>query len=105
MCMTNKNEIVKAVSERLRNYFGLQLLENEADRLLEKMNQRLTLAIENYLAHDIETLLNLLYRIDVAEKDVKHAMLEENPAEKLADLIIARELQKAETRIQYRNKQ
>ncbi|MEK6478893.1 hypothetical protein WJR50_15210 [Catalinimonas sp. 4WD22] len=102
--MTNKEEIVKAASDRLENYFDLKIRENGADILLEKVRQKLTLTIEHYLAHDIETLLNLLYRIDVTEKDVKQAMLEENPAEKLTDLIITRELQKAETRIQYRYK-
>lgn len=102
--MISKYEIEKAASARLQSYFDLKLIKNEKDILLERVKQRLTLVIEHYLAHDIETLLNLLYRIDVAEKDVKQALLEEDPAEKLADLIINRELQKAETRIQYQNK-
>ncbi len=54
----------------------------------------------------MELLLQVLYRIDVFEKDTKAAFAQNNPqliAPILANLIIDRELIKAETRLKYRN--
>ncbi|WP_277479358.1 hypothetical protein [Catalinimonas alkaloidigena] len=101
--MNDKNEIEKGASERLIRYFDLVEIRSETNSPFEYIQEKLTKAIEYFLAHDIEKLLNILYRIDVAEKEVREAMLDKKPAERLSKLVILRELQKAETRIKYRN--
>jgi hypothetical protein len=53
----------------------------------------------------MELLLQVLYRVDVFEKDTKAAFAQNEPkliAPELAKLIIDRELRKAETRIKYK---
>lgn len=101
--MNDKNEIEKGASERLIRYFDLVEIRSETNSPFEYIQEKLTKAIEYFMAHDIEKLLNILYRIDVAEKEVREAMLDKKPAECLSKLVILRELQKAETRIKYRN--
>lgn len=59
------------------------------------------------LSNDIQKLINLLYRLDVAEAKVKNAfklMSEEDIAECIAGHILDREIQKAEFRVKYSNK-
>jgi hypothetical protein len=53
----------------------------------------------------MEKLLNILYRIDVNEPKVKAAFAQNNPkliAPTIAQLILDRELQKAESRRKYK---
>lgn len=59
------------------------------------------------LRKDLSRLLHILYRIDVDEQQVKKAMRapsEEEVATRIAQLIIKRELQKAQTRFIYSRK-
>jgi hypothetical protein len=59
--------------------------------------------IERMIEQDFGKLVNLLYKIDVSEIKAKEAFAAtENPAARLADLIIERELKKVETRKKYR---
>ena len=62
----------------------------------------LTRVIQHLLDTDFERLMHGLYRIDVDENRVKMAMATDNIAENIARLIIARELQKVETRRKYK---
>jgi len=58
------------------------------------------------LTHDMERLMNILYRVDVSEALAARAFRDNAPehiAPALADLIIERQLAKAETRARYRN--
>jgi hypothetical protein len=58
------------------------------------------------LDHNPGMLLHILYRVDVAEEQVKAAFRQASPAElpgQLADLLIARQLQKLEIRRRYRS--
>ena len=59
------------------------------------------------LEKDFEKLLNAMYRIDVDEEKVKFALSgdgEKSPAELITELVIQREMQKAETRLKYSSK-
>jgi hypothetical protein len=62
-------------------------------------------AIIYLLIHDLEKLWNILYRIDVNETKVK-ALFDKNKPEEIApemaELIYERLVQKAKTRIEYR---
>lgn len=64
----------------------------------------LTLVMEDLLQRDFQQLVNALYRIDVDETRAREAFATEgNVAEKLADLVIERELKKVLTRQKYRD--
>lgn len=68
--------------------------------LLNLIKERVKLLISS----DLQKLINLLYRLDVAESEVKNAfklMSEEDIADRISQLILEREIQKAEFRIRY----
>jgi hypothetical protein len=96
------NSLDKNSIEILARNFDLETM-NDFKLFREALIQRL-----NYLVnHDFEKLLWILYRIDVREQLVKDVLADKenlNPAETLADLIIERQLQKAETRLKYKDK-
>ena len=59
--------------------------------------------VEDLLARDFNALLNVLYRIDVSEEQLKKvlALGNEDPASVITDMILKRELKKVETRRKY----
>ena len=69
--------------------------------------QKLIALINELINKDFDTLVQLLYRIDVSEKKIR-AVLDKNTetdsAGILADLIIERQLQKTETRKYFSNR-
>jgi len=69
-----------------------------------KMREELISLINELINEDFQSLIQLLYRIDVNEKKIR-LYLEENSdkdaASVLADLIIERQLQKIESRKKY----
>lgn len=67
----------------------------------DKLKEWLAYEIRILLDRDLQKLLNMLYRIDVNEQKAKEAFTDLNPAMKLAELIIEREIQKVETRKKY----
>lgn len=72
---------------------------------IEELEEYLTAEIVYMLQYELEKLLSLLYRIDVKEQKVKAAFAQ-NDSKKIAPLlakeIIIRELQKIETRKQFK---
>jgi hypothetical protein len=71
----------------------------------EVLKEQLTATVVYMLLHEMEKLMGILYRIDVNERKVKNAFAQNNPkliAPILADLIIERELQKAQHRANYK---
>lgn len=71
-----------------------------------EVKEKLTRIISYLLDKDFNRLLNIFYRIDLDEKKVAATLSLESPdklPEKLAELVMERELKKAETRIRYRN--
>ena len=77
----------------------------QAPLTLDDVRRFLVPRITRLLDRNPSLLLSLLYRIDVAERDVKRALAQTQPGAlpgALADLIIARQLQKVRTRRAYR---
>jgi aminoglycoside/choline kinase family phosphotransferase len=68
---------------------------------MSQLKAYLTEQLVYMLHHEMEKLMGLLYRIDVHERDVKNAFAQNNPkliAPLLAEAIIQRELEKAQSR-------
>jgi hypothetical protein len=83
--------------------FNLEIPSSEVSGA-EDFQRILTKLIRHLLDNDFERLLNGLYRIDVSEEKVKLAMATtDDVAEKIALLIIEREMQKVTTREKYRS--
>ena len=82
--------------------------ENELDTQVEALKERLTGRLIDYLSHDMEFVINTLYRLDIRERDFHAAMQGRSLREiaaSLAEIIIRRELEKAAWREKYRNRQ
>lgn len=89
----------KTSTEILARNFDLET-SNDFKLFREELVRRLSYLIKN----DFEKLLWILYRIDVDEKQVATILSDKenhNHSENLADLIIQRQIQKAQTRIKY----
>lgn len=87
--------------------FGAHFHDNELRgiKTREALHAYITGELIHLMLNDMEGLLQLLYRVDVSEQKVKAAFARNDPgliAPVLADLLIDRELQKAETRRMYR---
>jgi hypothetical protein len=99
--MDSLNEQIVPMIEK---HLGIEL-QNPETITPEKLEQMLTEQIVFMLRYEMEKLLQALYRIDVNEQKVK-AVFAQNDAKKiapeLARLIIERELQKAESRKNYK---
>ncbi len=71
---------------------------------LAELHRNLTRWVSHMLDHDFGTLLNALYRIDLPEEKVKQVLAVAPPeslATDLAQMILHRQLQKAELRQRY----
>ena len=71
----------------------------------EELKFRLKVYIEDLLLNNFEKLCNVIYRHDVEERKFNEALQADNisqQADKIADLVIDRELQKVESRKVYR---
>jgi hypothetical protein len=101
-----ESEVQKITSEIILRNFDLEESPSN-EKLLEKIRERLINKLDFLIDHDFEKLISILYRIDVSEEKAKAALVEKSeqkPSEVLADLIIERQMEKAATRIKYRNK-
>lgn len=94
----------------LSRAFALQPLDQRLDAgetvTLEEIRACLVDHLVQLLDQNPALLMSHLYRIDVAESDVKAVFATCDPPavpERLADLIIARQLQKIELRERYRD--
>lgn len=73
---------------------------------LEDVRRYLIQQIINLLYKNPAMLMSILYRVDVAEWDVKRVFADASPSElpdRLADLLIERQIQKLRIRRQYRD--
>ena len=108
--MNGEKEIAGESAVLLNKHFGLQnedaFLPAE-NTTVHDLRERLKRIISYLLDKDMERLLQAMYRIDVSEAKLRE-LLATAPPDKLAgeisDLVIEREVQKAETRIRYREK-
>ena len=102
--MSDDAELHREVALVLGDAFALT-----ATRLpsLDDVRRLLARRIGELLDQQPSLLMSLLYRIDVAERDVQHVLAEAPVSaipEQLADLIVARQLEKVETRRRYRHR-
>ena len=104
----NKNEIFllqKSVSKDfVRNDYSSLIPNNDFERL-EEFRKYLTEKIRDMLDKNYNLLINTLYRIDISEKKVSELFSSKNKElipEKLADLIIERQIEKINFRKLYR---
>jgi hypothetical protein len=104
--MNTDQEIIMSAKEMLEKHLDVHVAEkNIVSR--EALIGWLSAHIVYMLQHEMEKLLQLLYRIDVNEKKVKEAFAQSNPAmiaPTIAVLILDRELQKAKSRLAHKNK-
>jgi hypothetical protein len=99
---THAEEEISIVRHLLKKDLELEPISSPS---WEELNAELKKFINHLLNNDFERLLQGLYRIDVNEERVKEILNVEPPetiADKLTDLILKRQRQKAITRMQYR---
>ena len=93
-----EQELIDGLEQQL----GISLRpESDFKSLREHLARRITELIE----HDFQELVRILYRVDVNEHKLKFLLQEkvgEDAAYIIADLLIERQLQKIETRKQFR---
>ncbi|MCB0736043.1 MAG: hypothetical protein KDC92_00925 [Bacteroidetes bacterium] len=103
----SQNELIPLTAKLIKTDFRLTEDDSFPTSVVSRgeLLQALAERIAYLLDHDFEFLMQALYRIDVNENKVKMALQGEsdNPAQILAELIIEREMQKAETRRKYAN--
>ena len=80
-----------------------EVIHSQADDVLSRPNlkEQLTTAINEMIIHDFDTLIQLLYRMDVSEaklKDMLHQHASEDAAGIIAELVMERQQQKIEAR-------
>ena len=104
----NKDEIFsiqKFVSKDFVKTDNSSLIPNNDFEKLEEFRKYLTEKMKDMLDKNYNLLINTLYRIDISEKKLAALFSNKNKEsipEKLADLIIERQIQKIEFRKRYR---
>ena len=104
----NKDEIFsiqKFVSKDFVKTDNSSLIPNNDFEKLEEFRKYLTEKMKDMLDKNYNLLINTLYRIDISEKKLAALFSNKNKEsipEKLADLIIERQIQKIEFRRLYR---
>lgn len=105
----NDFEIIKETAVVVQNDFYFEdLKENlpqSAEDGYQKILEYLAKRIAYMLDYEFEQLMQIFYRIDLNEQKVKQAITSaDSPSEKLANLVLEREMQKAQTRLAYKQK-
>lgn len=98
--------IQKFVSKDFADIDYSSLIPNNDFKRLEEFREYLIEKMKNLLDNNYNLLINTLYRIDVSEKKLSELFSSKNNEtipEKLADLIIERQIQKINFRKLYRN--
>jgi len=95
----------KSVSKDfIKNDYSSLIPNNDFERL-EEFRKYLTEKMKDMLDKNYNSLINTLYRIDISEKKVSELFSSKNKElipEKLADLIIERQIEKIHFRKRYR---
>ena len=91
----------------LKNYLEQELvLEIPQDASFAALEEKLSAYINELIHQDFEKLVRVLYRIDVNETRLKYILQEnhgENAGNLIAKLIIERQIQKINTREQFKS--
>lgn len=89
------------LSAVLNRNFDLELPETIGR---EKILEALSMRIAEMLAGAPDQLFSLLYRLDIAEKDLKQVLKESlQPDRSIAELVYKRQLEKMQSRQQFRS--
>ena len=108
--MEPNDDLTKEALQAFETSFGVApdaSLTQTAAPTLEDVRRFLIPKITALLDRNPEWLMHILYRIDVAERDVKRVFAESAPKDipaHLADLLIERQLLKLKIRREYREK-
>ena len=101
------DELIPIASKLVLDHFGLEdfSVKMEGDRMLA-FESELKRVILYLLEKDFERLVRTMYRIDIDEEKVKYALSgldEKDPADLIVEYVIDREMEKARTRLKYRD--
>lgn len=104
-------EVIRMTAEQVNKDFAMQQMEitfsgNEMTAY-EELKAQLVPLMKTMLAGNRTQLMQLLYRVDVPERDWKKVVMMENAAaqaQKLSEIILEREFMKAMTRKLFRVK-
>jgi Rps23 Pro-64 3,4-dihydroxylase Tpa1-like proline 4-hydroxylase len=102
----DEDQLYPALVTNLEKDFAFEKQLMPAQNDIEIIRQHLINRVKQLMARDYQKFLNSLYQIDVNEKKVReiiHSKNKINIPERLADLIIERQLQRVKTQILYRN--
>lgn len=104
----NKDEIFSiqkfVTKEFIKNEYSSLIPNNDFERL-EEFRKYLTEKMKDLLDKNYNLLINTLYRIDISEKKLAELFSSKNKEsipQKLADLIIERQIEKINFRKRYR---
>ncbi len=104
MSNASEHELVQEM-QQLTAFSQLEL--DNSGQSLKELHKAIAAKILLMMNGPAETLMQLLYRVDVKEELARKAFAEHTDpdqlAEKLAGLVLERMIQKVETRIRYRN--
>lgn len=101
---SNDSALLKLI-EKLQKDFSINRFDVPVTAGLSVIKEHLTIKIQELMSRNYERFLNNLYRIDVSESkvlEILHAKDRTSIPEKLADLIIERQLMRIKTQILYR---
>lgn len=102
---TTKVEVDAVLLLQKHGILDVQPLEKVPDLSMEELKNIVSRQVLYLLERDMERLMQAMYRIDVPEQLFKAALVSENPAAQLAELVLQRELLKVQTRRWYASKQ
>jgi response regulator of citrate/malate metabolism len=99
--MEEQEELSKAISSR----FEIDVTGNYS---LDDLKQALFYRIRELLDKNVERLLSMLYRVDLSQNKLDEIFQNESKediAEKIAEAVIERQLEKIKTRAYYKTKE
>ncbi len=102
----NENELYPALVDKLNKDFSLEKESLPALNDINPIREHFIKKIAELMAKDYNRFLNTLYRIDIDEsrvREILHSKDKLRIPERLADLIIERQLLRVKTQMLYRN--
>ncbi len=94
-----ENELIQILNKQIDTDFAEEIS-------MQALQEKLTLQINDLILNNFQRLVTILYKVDVDENKLKRILKENSgndAAGIIAHLIIEREVQKMETRKQFRN--